>query len=117
MRKKELLELLEKLFGSVSGLVVKQIDNFVAEGHTYKSIARAVYYLFDVQKRDIKTVEKFGIGLVPFYIDVANKYYDDIKKQYEKQKQQLENLREIEVKEVEPMQRKKKERNIDINDL
>lgn len=117
MSKKELIELLEKLLGTLPAMVLLQIDKFVKAGLSHKDIARAVYYLFDVQHRDKTTIAKYGIGLVPHVVVEANGYYERIKRQYEEQRKQLENVREIDTLEVEPMERKKKERGIDIDGL
>lgn len=117
MSKRELIELLTELLGPLSGMVLRQIDKFVRQGLTYKEIARAVYFLFDVQGRDKKSVSTYGIGLVPNVIKEANYYYDSLKAQQEKQAQQAQNFKGVPLREVKVQKRNKKKRSIDINEL
>lgn len=117
MSKLELIELLTKLLGTLPSMVLNQIDKYVKEGLSYKDIARAVYYMFDIQKRDKATVAKYGIGLVPLISEEANKYYDTIKKQQEQQKKQVIAAEDIETRVVKPQVQKKRKRGIDINEL
>ena len=88
MSKKELIELLTELLGPLSDMVLYQIDKFAKQGISYKSIARAVYFIFDVQGKDKKAVSTYGIGLVPNVMKEANYYYDSLKKKQDEQKKQ-----------------------------
>lgn len=117
MSKKELIELLTELLGTLPEMVLRQIDKYIAQGLTYKDIARAVYYIYSVQKQDRSKYIKFGIGLVPLVVDEANKYYDAIKRQQENQKKQVINAKEIPTREVLKQQRIKRKAGININEL
>lgn len=118
MSKKELIELLTELLGTLSPLVLKQIDNYVKQGLTYKDIARAVYYIFDVLKKvPIDSIKQFGIGLVPSYVDEANAYYEEIKRQQERQARQVEESESIQTRFVSPQKSVKRKRGININEL
>lgn len=117
MSKKELLKLLTELLGALHPMVLKQIDKFVKDGHTYKEIARSVYYIYDVLGRDTKDISTYGIGLVPYYIEQANSHFDAIAKQQAAQKQQAQES-SIESREVSTQSRVKKKRSeIDISEL
>lgn len=98
-------------------MVQKQIDKFHASGITYKEIARAVYYMFQVQGRDAESVSTYGIGLVPGIKDEANQYYEQIKQRQEKQANQVRNFKKVSTKEVTPLKRKNIKKGIDINGI
>jgi hypothetical protein len=118
MSKKELIELLTKLLGTLSPLVLRQIDNYVAQGLTHKDIARAVYYIFDVLKKvPIDSTAQYGIGLVPSYVGQANAYYEKIKRQQEQQAKQVEDSESIQTRFVSPQKRVKIKKEVDINEL
>lgn len=117
MSRKELIELLTELLGPLSNMVLRQIDKFTQAGLTHKDIARAVYYVFDVLGRDRSSVSTYGIGLVPSVVNDANKYYDNIKRQQEKQAEQMKNIQEVPVRTVEPQSRIRKMRGIKIDEL
>ena len=117
MSKKELIELLTELLGTLSAMVLRQIDKFVKEGLTYKDIARAVYFLYDVQGRDKKDVSTYGIGLVPLVYNQANQYYEDIRLRQEEQRAQVQASGDIPSREVSPQERIKIRRDIDISEL
>ena len=103
MSKKELLELLTQLLGTLPPRVLSHIDILASSGLTYKEIARATYYIFDVMKQPIVDLDKWGIkGLVPIYVDKANKYYDTLKRQQDQQKEQVLHAGNTEIKNVKP---------------
>ena len=117
MSRKELVELLTELLGTLSAMVLRQIDKFVKEGLTYKDIARAVYFLYDVQGRDKKDVSTYGIGLVPHVTQQANSYYETIRRKQEEQRAQALASGDIPSREVSPQERIKIRRDIDISEL
>lgn len=118
MSKKELLELLTQLLGTLPQRVLSHIDILSKSGLTYKEIARSVYYIYDVLKQPVVDLDKWGIkGLVPIYVDRANKYYDALKKQQEQQREQVLQAGSAQTRVVKPQQRVKRKRVIDINEL
>lgn len=118
MGKKELIQLLTELLGTLPARVLSHIDILTAQGLTYKEIARAVYYIYDVLKQPKVDLDKWGIkGLVPVYVDKANRYYDALKHQQEQQKQQVLQAGDTPIKEVKPQTRIKRKVDIDINEL
>jgi hypothetical protein len=117
MSKKELLELLTELLGTLPQMVLNQIEKFVKTGITYKDIARAVYFLYDVQGRDKKDISTYGIGLVPHVIAQANSHYESIRRRQEDQRTQTQGDMEIPSREVSPQERAKIRREIDISEL
>ena len=117
MSRKESVELLTELLGTLSQMVLRQIDKFVKDGLSYKDIARAVYFLYDVQGRDKKDVSTYGIGLVPHVYKQANQYYEDIRLKQEEQRAQALASGDIPSREVSPQERIKIRRDIDISEL
>lgn len=118
MSKKELIELLTEVLGPLTPMVLRQIDKFIKQGLTYKEIARAVVYLYSVTKKlKIESVATYGIALVPEYVNAANNYYDEIKRQQESQKKQVDAAKDINQRLVSPQKRVKRKRGIDINEL
>lgn len=118
MTKTELIQLLEELLGTLSEMVLKQIDKYHREGMSYKEIGRSVYFLFDVQKKDKKSIDTYGIGLVPHVQEQANKYYDAIKRQREQQLKEIENFKKVPELLVSPQDRnKKRKETIKIDEL
>lgn len=118
MTKKELIEQLTKLLGTLDQMVLRHIDILSKGGLTYKEIARAVYYIYDVLKQPKDNIKQYGIkGLVPLYVQRANAYYDEIKRMREQQARDTRKLN-IDAREVSPQKRKKKKRGeIDISEL
>lgn len=119
MTKSELIELLEELLGKpLPTMVLRQITKFANQGLTYKEIARATYYLFDVKKKDTDSIHTYGIGLVPYVKDEANKHYDHIKHQQERRQRQFLEQEEIEIRGVQPQKQiKVRKEEIDIDKL
>lgn len=117
MNKKELIEHLTNVLGTLSNMVLNQIDKYAKTGITYKEIARAVSFLYEVQNKDKKDVATYGIGLVPHVLAQANAYYDDLRQKIEDQRAQIENAESINSREVSPQDRIKRDRKIDINEL
>lgn len=118
MSKKELIELLTELLGTLPQIVLKHIDILVSQGLTHKDIARASYYIYDVRGQSKKDLEKWGIkGLIPLYLEKANQYYDEIKRQRDEQTRQAKEMEEIPQREVSPQERRKIQRSIDISEL
>ena len=98
MNKKELLDWICDIFGieKCNEMILKQINKYVTErGYNYKDIARALTYYVDVKnnKPDIK----YGIGIVPYVIDEARAYYENLKRIKEEQMRaaELEKKRQL----------------------
>lgn len=118
MSKRELIELLTEILGPLPQIVLRHIDILVKQGLTYKDIGRSVAYQYVVLKHEVKDIDKWGIkGLVPIYLGRANSYYDAIKRQQELQRQQVENANPVQEIEVKPLERNRKKRGININEL
>lgn len=118
MSKKELIELLTELLGTLPQIVLRHIDILVKQGLTHKDIARASYYIYDVMGQSKTDLDKWGIkGLIPLYLDKANRYYDEIKRQKDEQTRQAQSMGEVPVREVSPQERRKIQRSIDISEL
>ena len=118
MTKRELTDLLTEVLGPLPDMVLKQIDKFVKSGLTYKDIGRSAAYIYDVTGKVSKeSISTYGIGLVPNYVKEANQYYENIKRQQEKQALQVINAAEVPQREVQPQERKKRKRGIDIDGL
>jgi hypothetical protein len=120
MTKDELKEQLIMLFESLPAIVEKHIDYLIREGYSPKEIARACYFIYDHLGQDKENIKQYGIkGLVPLYIDKANKYYDGLRKQKELQEQQMREIgnKTIQIRKVKPERRKRTRKEIDINEL
>lgn len=120
MNREELYEIIESVSGAkVNAMIEKQIDNFVQSGITYKEIARAVVYFYDVRKNDKNRISIYGIGIVKNIRNEANTYYDNLKLKT----LQIENaakrarLTEIETVNVKPQRRVFSKKGYDINEL
>ena len=65
-------------------LILKQINKYVTErGYEYIDSARALSYFVDVQGKTPQL--QYGIGIVPFIIDDAKKYFENLRRQKEEQ--------------------------------
>jgi hypothetical protein len=117
MSKVELIKILEELLGSLPTIVLKQITKFRQQGITYKEIARAASYWFDVLGRDKNTINTYGIGIVPNILPEANQYYNNLKQQQERRKNQFLNKEDVEIREVSPQRRIIRKEEIKIDEL
>jgi hypothetical protein len=120
MTKEELKKQLIQLFGPLPAIVEKHIDYLIKETYSPKEIARACYYIYDYLGQDKSSIVQYGIkGLVPLYVDKANKYYDALKKQKDLQEEQASKISNtvIPVREVKINRRKRTRKEIDINEL
>lgn len=89
--RKDLEQLICELYDieKLTPLMTRQITKFVTElGLNYKDIARALVYFVEVDGGKIDL--KFGIGIVPYTVDAARKYYEALKKQEQQQKEDLQ---------------------------
>ena len=76
MNKKELKDLICEIYeiDQVSQLIENQISKFVKQhGYSYKDIGRAFYYYAIILEREIKL--DGGIGIVPYYMEPAQKWF------------------------------------------
>ena len=84
-------ELIKGLLGitEIPFQIKRQIREFTTErGYSFKGIARALCYIADVQKFDLRAgYETFGIGLVKNYYNQAQTYFEKLRIEKEKQKQ------------------------------
>lgn len=117
MTKEELVTLLEESLGPLPTMVTHQIKKFKDSGLTYKQIGRAVYYYFEVLKRDKSSIKTYGIGIVPLLIDESENYYNNLKQQKDKQERQLERIKDVPIREIKPEKRNRRKREVDINEL
>jgi hypothetical protein len=118
MTKQELVTFICDLFNinKCNDMILRQINKYVTEhGYSYKDIARALCYFTDIQG---KTVDlKYGIGIVPFVIDEARRYFEQERKAREAQKRAA-NQGQAKVIKYKPSENSKTSRKaIDLNQL
>lgn len=84
-------ELIKGLLGitEIPFQIKRQIREFTTErGYSFKGIARALCYIVDVQKFDLRAgYETYGIGLVKTHYNQAQTYFEKLRIEREKQKQ------------------------------
>lgn len=86
MNQKELEDLICELYeiDEVSSLIKNQISKFNKQhGYSFKDIGRAFYYYVVILEREAKL--EAGIGIVPYYMEQALKWF-------KQEKERLENL-------------------------
>lgn len=77
----------------ITPLVGRQISRFRLEhGLTYKQIARAVVYMFQIRKQKFDNM--YGIGSVPNVVEQSEKYFNRLRREKEAQLKSLENKEE-----------------------
>ena len=76
------LEFVIRSFAKMDDRVARQVQGF-QQKFTNKEIARAVIYQFDVKKLPLSSVDTYGIGFVPFVVQTANTYYNNLAAQRE----------------------------------
>lgn len=94
----ELEDKIKEIFeiDTISLLISKQITSYVTEHkYTYLEIARALFYFFEIQGGDIGRCK--GIGIVPYVMDDARKYFAELERQTIRQEQEAKKLREQEL--------------------
>ena len=100
MTKQELIQFICDMFNvsECTDMILRQIHKYVTERrYDYLEIARALSYYVDIQGESLQI--KYGIGIVPFVMDAARKYY---KQQEEQKAQQLKAAEEA--KQKQPQQ-------------
>jgi molybdenum-dependent DNA-binding transcriptional regulator ModE len=118
MSRKELIELLTQLLGTLPQRVLQHIDIMAGNGITYKEMARAVFFMHDVLHQPLVDLDKWGLkGTVPLYVERANKYYDNLKRQQEEQRRQVDAAKDLKIRDVCPQPRVKRKKGVDINEL
>lgn len=93
----ELEDKIKEIFGieTISLLISKQITTYVTEHkYTYLEIARALFYFFEIQQGDISKCR--GIGIVPYIMEDARKYFRELERQAIQQAQEAQKLKEKE---------------------
>ncbi len=91
MTKQELQAFICDIFqiDECTSLILRQINKYVTERrYDYKNIARALSYYVDVQGNTLEL--KYGIGIVPLVMNDALKYFEQLKRQQEEQRQAAE---------------------------
>ena len=85
---KDLLEITEVPFQ-----IKRQIREYYERGLTYKGIARAICYLIDYKHFDFRTsYQQYGIGIVKNVYAEAQNFYEQLKKEKEKQLQKQQTI-------------------------
>lgn len=118
--KKELRELICETLSipKTTNTIEKQINRFVMElGFSYKEIGRAIVYGLTIKKITYESI--FGIGFVQNIVPEANRYFENLKKEREKQLKSIEEANKqsnIILKMGEPKKRRKI-KTIDIEKL
>jgi hypothetical protein len=90
MLKKELEEKIKEILNikEISTMIKKQITRFVTElDYSYDEIYQALYFFIIIKKE--KHDVKYGIGIVPYVINEAKKYF---KNEEEKKKEQIKSI-------------------------
>ena len=89
--REELEEKIKELYGidKITSLMNAQITKFVLERRwSFLDIARALAYFVEVQGGQLK--KETGLGIVPYVIEDARKYFKQLKAQIEKQQKDSE---------------------------
>lgn len=122
MEKQELLEYICDWYGitKVPQIILNQIYKFTTERrYSYKDIARALSYYIEVQHN--KPEIKYGIAIVPYVMDEAQKWFKQKEKEKEQQRiaAQQHNQQSNSVKQIKcnPIANKTKRKQIDFNNL
>lgn len=93
----ELENKIKEIFGidTISLLISKQITKYVTEHKwSYLEIARALYYFYEVRGGDPSKSQ--GIGIVPYVMEDAKKYFKEMEKRVAQQTKAAQELRENE---------------------
>lgn len=94
MTKQELLKFICDIYGinECNSMILRQINKYVTEHrYDYIDIARALSYFIDVQGKPANP--QYGIAIVPYVMDDAKKYYDNLRRQKEEQLKAAEKLK------------------------
>lgn len=72
-------------------LLNTQIGKFITErGYSYKEIAQALVFFVEVDKGEIDV--KFGLGIVPHVMDRAKAFFEQKRREKQKQLESLKNV-------------------------
>ena len=123
MNKNELKDVICDLLGidKINRMIDTQITRFVTKhGYDYKDIGRALYYFVEVQGN--KPDKSKGIGIVPFVKEDATKYFEQLKREKQRQLREGEKLKkelekEKKVFKINPRKREIKNNKINMEDL
>ena len=115
MNQKELEDLICELYeiDEVTGLIKNQISKFNKQhGYSFKDIGRAFYYYVVVLEKEARL--EAGIGIVPYYMEQALKWFEQEKKRIEKLEKQgyaakIASAEKKEVIKISKIERKKTE--------
>lgn len=76
--------------------IKKQIREFYERGYTYKGIARALCFLVDERKFNLRaSYQQYGIGIVKNVYNEAEKFYLKLKAEQEKQAQRQQQIIQV----------------------
>ncbi len=78
-------------------MISRHIDRFLMEGYTIIEIYRTYKFLREVDKVTIESLEQYGLGILPHRVKAANRYYEKIKQNLDKQKASIERSKEVKV--------------------
>lgn len=87
--KEELENYIKQLFHftSLPPRILKQIEVFVKENkYSYSAIRKTLIYFFEIKHNDLDKANN-SIGIVPYVIDEAKKYWQEIKNAQDKNKE------------------------------
>lgn len=117
--RKDLEEKIKEIFGtdSISILISKQISRYVTEFEwSYLDIGRALFYFFEIKGGD-KTRSQ-GIGIVPYVMEESKKYFANLEREIEKQKQAVKESQNQQKQVIvceRPQQKKNRKKHIDLS--
>lgn len=119
--REELEDKIKEIFGidTISLLIKKQITTYVVEHeYTYLEIARALFYFYVVQEGDLSKAR--GIGIVPYVMADARKYFKDLERREIQQSLEAKKLQES----VQPVivcttvgKKRRRQRSINIENI
>ena len=120
MTKKELREILCDTLGieETTPIIEKQINKYVVElGLSYKQIAQALAFYIEIEKGNYDP--KYGIGILPYVYERANKFFDKKREEIKKQIQSVEESKKQPdiILKVLKIRKRRRLSKIDINEI
>jgi hypothetical protein len=116
--RKDLEEVIFREFeiNSLTPLIISQIGKFITErGYSYKEIAQALVFFTQVDKGEYDP--KYGIGIVPFVMERAQLFFEQKRRDKEKQLKSIKTDVPNIILEPKELKRKRKLQRINIEGL
>lgn len=80
------------------GLIKKQISKFMADGIDLADIGRSIYYIYIIE--EIEYISKYGIGIVPNYLSLALKFFEQERHRIKHLQDQGEKIKNFKPEEI-----------------